>query len=73
MTSSEFVLHTMKYWMLPDTGLGLTVVTTAALGLVVSTVIISQTLYAITNDHLGNYATPKGHRVQSLAASGKLY
>ncbi len=40
-----------------ETGLGITVITTAILGLVVGTVIISQTLYAITNDHLPNYAT----------------
>ena len=56
LTSVEFVWKTIRYWML-ETGLGITVITTAVLGLVVGTVIISQTLYAITNDHLPNYAT----------------
>jgi putative ABC transport system permease protein len=56
LTSSQFTWKTMRYWML-ETGLGITVITTAILGLVVGTVIISQTLYAITNDHLPNYAT----------------
>ncbi len=40
-----------------ETGVGITVITTAALGIIVATVIISLTLYAITNDHLPNYAT----------------
>lgn len=55
-TSVEFARSTIKYWML-ETGLGITVILTAALGLAVSTVIISQTLYTITNEHLGEYAT----------------
>jgi putative ABC transport system permease protein len=50
------VWKSIGYWML-ETGLGITVITTAVLGLVVGTVIVSQTLYAITNDHLPNYAT----------------
>jgi putative ABC transport system permease protein len=56
LTSREFVARTLSYWLF-DTGLGLTVIATAILGLVVGTVIISQSLYAITNDHLPNYAT----------------
>jgi putative ABC transport system permease protein len=56
LTTSQFAVRTMKYWML-ETGIGITVVVTAVLGLVVGTVIISQTLYAITNDHLNDYAT----------------
>ncbi len=55
-TSDEFAIKTVKYWML-ETGIGITVVTTAVLGLLVGTVIVSQTLYAITNDHRQNYAT----------------
>jgi putative ABC transport system permease protein len=56
LTSDEFQLKTILYWML-ETGIGLTIIMTAVLGIVVGTVIISQTLYAITNDHLPNYAT----------------
>src|SRR4029077_15807969 len=56
LTTREFVARTLSYWLF-DTGLGLTLIATAILGLVVGTVIISQALYAITNDHLPNYAT----------------
>src|SRR5262249_16003601 len=56
LTSAEFVRKSIRYWML-ETGLGITVIITAVLGLVVGSVIISQTLYAITHDHLPNYAT----------------
>ncbi|MEQ8667667.1 MAG: FtsX-like permease family protein [Pirellulales bacterium] len=56
LTTSEFSIRTIRYWML-ETGIGITVVVTAVLGLVVGTVIVSQTLYAITNDHLSDYAT----------------
>lgn len=56
LTRDEFAGRTMRYWML-DTGLGITVVLTAVLGLAVSVVITSQTLYAMTQEYLGNYAT----------------
>jgi putative ABC transport system permease protein len=56
LTTKEFVGRSLSYWLF-DTGLGLTVIATAILGLIVGTVIISQALYAITNDHLRNYAT----------------
>jgi putative ABC transport system permease protein len=56
LTTRQFVERTLSYWLF-DTGLGLTVIATAILGLLVGTVIISQALYAITNDHLPNYAT----------------
>src|SRR5579871_1866401 len=56
LTSREFALRTVKYWML-ETGMGITVVITALLGLGIGAVIISQTLFAITQDHWANYAT----------------
>jgi putative ABC transport system permease protein len=56
LTTRQFAVRTMKYWML-ETGLGISIVVTAVLGLVVGAVIISQTLFAITQDHRGNYAT----------------
>lgn len=56
LTTWEFALRTALYWML-ETGVGITVLVTGALGVVVSIAITSQTLYAITQENLGNYAT----------------
>jgi putative ABC transport system permease protein len=56
LTSREFARRTQLYWML-GTGIGITVIVTAILGLVVAGAIISQTLYAITLERLDNYAT----------------
>lgn len=56
LTTAEFAERSVKYWML-ETGVGITVIITAALGLLVGAVIMSQTLFAITQDHIGNYAT----------------
>lgn len=53
MNSAE---RSVKYWML-ETGVGITVIITAVLGLLVGVVIMSQTLFAITQDHIANYAT----------------
>jgi putative ABC transport system permease protein len=55
LTSDQFARRTIDFWML-ETGAGITVVITAVLGLVISSVIISQTLYAITQEHLSDYA-----------------
>ena len=54
-----------------ETGIGITVVLPAALGLGVGAVIMSQTLFAITNDHLANYAALAAlgrRRLRSLVA-----
>ncbi len=56
LTRWEFALRTIRYWML-DTGAGLTVILAAVLGIVVSAVVTSQTLFAITQEYLANYAT----------------
>jgi putative ABC transport system permease protein len=56
LTTRQFAVRTMRYWML-ETGLGITVVITAVLGLVVGGVLISQNLYALTQEHLPQYAT----------------
>jgi len=56
LTTRQFAVRTMKYWML-ETGLGITVVLTAVLGLVVGAVVISQNLFALTQEHLPHYAT----------------
>jgi putative ABC transport system permease protein len=56
LTTSEFAARTMRYWMV-ETGAGMTVILAAGLGLAVSVVVTSQTLFAVTQEHLGNYAT----------------
>lgn len=56
LTTAEFAERSVKYWML-ETGVGITVIVTALLGLLVAAVIMSQTLFAITQDHIANYAT----------------
>jgi putative ABC transport system permease protein len=56
LTSHEFAVRTIKYWML-ETGAGITVVLTAVLGLIVGAFIISQTLYTTTQENLGHYTT----------------
>jgi putative ABC transport system permease protein len=56
LTRGEFAVRTMRYWML-ETGAGLTVILAAALGLAVTAVVTSQTLFAVTQEYLGNYAT----------------
>jgi putative ABC transport system permease protein len=56
LTTAEFAERSVKYWML-ETGVGITVIVTAVLGLLVGVVIMSQTLFAITQDHIRNYAT----------------
>jgi putative ABC transport system permease protein len=56
LTRDEFALRTMRYWML-ETGAGLTVILAATLGLTVTVVVTSQMLFAVTQEHLANYAT----------------
>ncbi len=56
LTSREFQVRSITYWML-ETGVGITVVLTAFLGLAVGTVIVSQTLYAATQENLPHFAT----------------
>lgn len=56
LTRSEFAVRSARYWML-ETGLGFTVVITGLLGLAVGGVIMSQTLYAMTQESLPSYAT----------------
>lgn len=57
-TTKEFSSRTRTYWML-STGAGAALMLTAVLGLVVGMVIVAQTLYATTMDHLQEFATLK--------------
>lgn len=55
-TTDEFALATQTYWML-TTGAGAALLSAAILGLVVGIVVVSQTLYATTIDHLPEFVT----------------
>ena len=57
-TASEFSHMTRFYWMF-STGAGIAVLLAALLGLVVGVVVVAQTIYATTVDHLREYGTLK--------------
>ena len=57
-TSHEFSHMTQFYWMF-TTGAGVAVLLAAALGLVVGFVVVAQTIYATTVDHLKEFGTLK--------------
>ena len=57
-TTAEFSEMTRGYWMF-TTGAGVAVLLAAALGLVVGIVVVAQTIYATTMDHLREYGTLK--------------
>lgn len=56
LATSAFSRRTQFYWLF-TTGAGLAVLVAAAMGLMVGVVIVSQTLYATTIDHLREYGT----------------
>jgi putative ABC transport system permease protein len=56
LTTRQFAIKTVKYWML-ETGAGIMAIAIALVGLLVGSVIVSQSLYTMTNDHLPDYAT----------------
>jgi putative ABC transport system permease protein len=55
---AEFSHMTQVYWMF-TTGAGVAVLLAAVLGLVVGFVVVAQTIYATTVDHLREYGTLK--------------
>ncbi len=57
-TTKEFSSMTTNYWMF-GTGAGLTVIMAAVLGLLVGMVVVAQTIYAATTDHIREYGTLK--------------
>ena len=57
-TSAEFSRMTRFYWMF-TTGAGVAVLLAAVLGLIVGFVVVAQTIYATTMDHLREYGTLK--------------
>ena len=67
-TNTEFSHMTQVYWMF-TTGAGVAVLLAALLGLVVGVVVVAQTIYATTMDHLREYGTLKAMG----ASNGYLY
>jgi putative ABC transport system permease protein len=57
-TTHEFAEKTSNYWMF-TTGAGISVLMGAALGLVVGLVVVTQTIYATTLDHIREFGTLK--------------
>jgi putative ABC transport system permease protein len=58
LTTTQFSSMTRFYWMF-TTGAGVAVLLAALLGLVVGVVVVTQTIYATTMDHLREYGTLK--------------
>jgi putative ABC transport system permease protein len=58
VTNGEFSRMTQVYWMF-STGAGIAVLLAAVLGLVVGVVVVAQTIYATTVDHIREYGTLK--------------
>jgi putative ABC transport system permease protein len=56
LTPGEFSSRSRSFWLF-ETGAGAALLAGALLGLIVGTVIVSQTLYASTKDHLTEFAT----------------
>jgi putative ABC transport system permease protein len=56
LTKAEFRDRSLNHWLFA-TGAGVALIGGAVLGLVVGTVIVAQTLYSSTKDHLNEFAT----------------
>jgi putative ABC transport system permease protein len=55
-TTAEFSASTQHYWMF-TTGAGLALIVAALMGVAVGIVVVSQTLYATTVDHIAEFGT----------------
>jgi len=56
LTQDEFTKRSQAYWLF-QTGAGAALIAGAVLGLIVGIVIVAQTLYASTKDHINEFAT----------------
>src|SRR5262249_50373538 len=56
LTSSEFQNRSRSFWLF-GTGAGAALFAGALLGIIVGTIIVAQTLYSSTKDHLTEFAT----------------
>ncbi len=67
-TNAEFLAKTRNYWLF-DTGAGITTLIGAFLGLVVGVVVVAQTIYSATVDHIREFGTLKAMG----ASNGHIY
>jgi putative ABC transport system permease protein len=65
VTHQEFRKRSLDYWLF-ETGAGSALIAGAALGIIVGIVIVAQTLYSSTKDHLNEFAT-----LRALGASAR--
>jgi putative ABC transport system permease protein len=65
LTTSEFRDRSSSFWLF-GTGAGAALFAGALLGLIVGTVIVAQTLYSSTKDHLNEFAT-----LRAIGSSGR--
>ena len=65
LTSAEFRARSRSFWLF-GTGAGFALLAGALLGIIVGTVIVAQTLYSSTKDHLGEFAT-----LRAMGSSGQ--
>ncbi len=56
LTQAEFRARSLNYWLF-KTGAGMALISGAILGIIVGVVVVAQTLYASTKDHLNEFAT----------------
>ena len=56
LTPEQFRRRTRQFWLF-DTGAGAALLGSAILGIIVGTIIVAQTLYSSTKDHLKEFAT----------------
>ena len=56
LTQPEFRTRSVNYWLF-KTGAGMALISGAILGIIVGVVVVAQTLYASTKDHLNEFAT----------------
>jgi len=68
-TKAEWAALSRNYWI-ESTGLGLTISLTATLGALVGVVVVAQTLYASTMEHLTEFGTVKALGGGNLTVSG---
>ncbi len=64
LTTAEFRERSRSFWLF-DTGAGMALFAGALLGIIVGTVIVAQTLYSSTKDHLDEFAT-----LRAIGSSG---
>ena len=65
MTTNEFRARSRSFWLF-GTGAGAALFAGALLGLIVGTVIVAQTLYSSTKDHINEFAT-----LRAIGSSGR--